>query len=151
MSKTVLATWLYLYLNESDMALPDWFTEAVALESSEGKAMEAKIAELEAAQAVDKQLIADLKPLAESVPALQAKIAELEANQIPKEEALAALKEINKAPVGGALVGDVIANPEIPTPEIVAQAPEVSPNVVQDVAVVEAAAEALDDYLESIS
>lgn len=135
-------SWLIIYLYEN-MALPQWFVDALVIESNEGKALQKQIADLQALQASDKALIEELKPLAESVPALLQKIAELEANFINREEAIAAISEINPSPVGDAAVTEVVENPEIPTPEIIEQAPDVAPEVVQDAEVVQAAAELL--------
>jgi hypothetical protein len=159
MPKTALAAffgWLIIYLKEN-MALPGWFTDALAEESAQGQALQAQITRLtelrvadQATLAIQAEKINELTAMTAGMADLQARVTELsaqnetlQANAINREEAEAAIAAINPSPVGDAVVTEVIDNPDVETPDVVESAPEVAPEVVQSPEVVVAAAEAL--------
>lgn len=113
--------------------------------------------ELKTSNAELKTLVADLQgmlgsanlnisDLQSKATELEAKVTQLEANQIDAASIIEAVKGIVPTPVSNAVIGEVITNPDIPTPEIVADAPEITPEMVPDAPVVEAALEALEAF-----
>jgi hypothetical protein len=139
------------------MALPTWFTEALAAESAEFKIIANELASEKELRAADQAIIAqrdikvaELEALVATMPQLQTKVdelkalnAELEANAINRDEALAAIAGVNMSPVGSAAVEAVIAEGTVPTPEIVEEAPDVAPEVIPEAEVAIAAADAV--------
>jgi hypothetical protein len=159
MPKNALAAicgWLILYLHEN-MALPTWFTEALAAESAQFKIIANELASEKELRAADQAIIAqrdikvaELEALVATMPELQTKVdelkalnAELEANAINRDEALAAIADVNMSPVGSAAVEAVIAEVTVPTPEIVEASPEIAPEVIPEAEVAIAAADAV--------
>jgi seryl-tRNA synthetase len=98
---------------------------------------------LESEDLDDAAALSKIQQLESTNQELESKNQQLEASQVDVEEIASAIKNIHRSPVSDAVMETVINNPDIPTPQIVADAPEVAPEVVQSPEVVQAAIEAL--------
>lgn len=127
--------------------LADKIKSLVAVETEEGKALQAEIAKLKAALAeVPGKLEALGAQLAASESEKAALKAEKDALQADIDAAMAAadaIAEINPTPVSDGLVEEVKANDEVVVPPVVIDAPPVAVETIQETAVVEAAVDAI--------
>lgn len=124
--------------------LADKIKSLVAVETEEGKALQAEIAKLKAALADSDGKLKDLAASSGVEKSeLMAKVAELQSDIDAAMAAAEGIAAINPTPVSDGLVEEAKANDEVVVPPVVVDAPPVANEVIQEVPVVEAAVDAI--------